>query len=200
MSESGLAKALSGCGLTLIGMADPDTPLIPPLLAGFATSTPPGAGRLVAMLDLDEPDLSSVANAAWYSLCVDGGFFDTGDPSFLIAVDCSSEDMPKMWRWATVQLSNPWDVMGAGAASGLLGNGHSRPAFVMLSLDGSTIVRGDTWQTQIGAVLVQDPHEHEPFWRQGERLSALSRTGDWEKKAIKRWLNLHPRPVSHPAA
>ncbi|HEX6686814.1 MAG TPA: hypothetical protein VF062_28875 [Candidatus Limnocylindrales bacterium] len=184
----GLSDQLSAAGLLYLELADPDAPLIPPLLATFANATPPCEVRQVAMLSMDLPDLPARANEAWMRLSREGKLFAEDDRQFHVGLDTGEVADAQTWRWVRVKLMDEWDIMGAGAA-GPLGNGSCRPGFVMLSLDGKVIVRGDTWEGQIGCVLVTDPCRAEPFRQHGARTAEWRTTPPWEKAAIRRWLD-----------
>lgn len=194
MNERDAARALSSGGLAFRRMADPSMSLIPPTLATFASATPAGVGRVAAIVSRDAAELAAKANADWHRICLTGGLFEEAEPRFFVAINCAAGDMPTAWRWAEVTLADTWDIMGAGAA-GVLGNGYCHPGFVMLSLDGEVIARGDTWEREIGTVLVREPYSRIPFRQQGEWMITRPRTGDWERAAIERWLEKHSSPI-----
>ena len=186
-----LADRLSTIGLRYMAMAGVDLSLIPPTLASFANATPPGNDRSASMLSIDLPDLRDRANDEWLRLSLEGGLFSVLDREFYLAVDRAELGDVRSWWWARVMLMESWDIMGLGA-EGPLGNGFCRPGFVMISLDGNVILRGDTWQTEIGCVIVRDPCNAEPFRQHGAWMVERSRSPDWERTAIRRWMERCP--------
>ncbi|TDB81792.1 hypothetical protein E1264_32205 [Actinomadura sp. KC216] len=170
MSGTGdLPAVLGRAGLDFHGWHEPDVPYIPPGLAAMAIHFPDVEGRSWSCVNLTDPDILEKANAGWHRVALDGGLFDfdKGRPRFLLAVrpEPSSPEAPEHpeARWAVVGLADPWDLMGAGGETGLLGPDRCRPGFVMLSLDGDVIVCGETWQTEIGTVRVRTPRRHRRF-------------------------------------
>ncbi|MEU9119348.1 hypothetical protein AB0C96_05715 [Streptomyces sp. NPDC048506] len=188
MDESRLAASLAKAGLKYLGMADSTAPLIPPALAGFANSCPAEGVTDVEYLMSDDPQLLEKANSGWYRLSREGGLFPTGNPEFLLAVNYAEPDEPHVWRWARVSLSDPWDIAGTGAATGILGNGSGHPAFVMLALDGNAIIRAQQGEKSTEFVLVREPHRVRFFRQHGEWMARRPRTGEFDRTAIERWL------------
>ncbi|MCQ4045921.1 hypothetical protein ACFOSC_17120 [Streptantibioticus rubrisoli] len=188
MKEVELSASLADAGLTLLGMIDPATPLIPPTLATFASSCPEEGGVSFVTVSSAEPRLPEVANFEWHRLSREGGLFGEDNADFLVAVNCADANSPKIWQWAKVRLSDDWDIVGAGAASGVLGNGACHPAFVMLSLDGNVIVRGDEGETSLDFTLVRDPHRNQTLRRRGEWMASRPRTDEFTRAALERWL------------
>jgi hypothetical protein len=188
MNELHIVGLLAETGLVYLGMADPTAPLIPPTLATFATSCPPDEGRIAATVYSDDPQLRRKANAAWFELSRTGGLFGSAPSEFLLAINRANDDQPAIWRWARVELADSWDVMGVGAA-GILGNGVCRPEFVMLSVDGMVIVRGTTWESSIGAILVRDPHRIRVLRDHAKWMAGRPRTSEADRDAIEQWLN-----------
>lgn len=87
--------------------------------------------------------------------------------------------------------------MGVGS-DGVLGAGYCRPEFTMLSLNGRVIIRGTTWQYEIGSVAVPEPHSRRVFCDQARR--AIEHSGTLEQyisDAARRWMNTHPKPPQH---
>ncbi|WP_102923978.1 hypothetical protein [Streptomyces noursei] len=188
MDESRLTESLAEAGLKYRGVIDPATPLIPPNLAGFANSCPAEEVADVEYLMSEDPQLLEKANSGWYRLAREGGLFAARDPEFLLAVDCAEPDEPRLWRWARVSLSDQWDIAGAGAATGILGNGSGHPAFVMLSLDGESIVRAQQGETSTEFVLVREPHHVQFFRNLAAQMLRWPDTTEPSKAAIERWL------------
>ncbi|MFF0629959.1 hypothetical protein [Streptomyces sp. NPDC004296] len=188
MDESRLADSLDEAGLKYLGMVDSTTPLIPPNLAGFANSCPAEGVAGVEYLTSEDPQFLEKANSGWYRLTREGGLFAAGDPEFLLAVNCAEPDEPRVWRWARVSLSDQWDIAGAGAATGILGNGFGHPAFVMLSLDGNAIVRAQQGEKSTEFVLVREPHQVQFFRKLAVQMSRWPDTPEPTRAAIERWL------------
>ncbi|MEV5509363.1 hypothetical protein [Streptomyces orinoci] len=177
-----LAERLAAGGLVFLGMVDPDRPLIPPTLAGMATSYPESEKWRTSSVDRDAADCVTRANEGWFDLAREGGLFGD-DREFLVAVAISEEDD---W-WARVRLAETWDVMGAGSANAL-GNGFGLPAFHMLSLTGDVVVCGMVWQSSIGTYLVSGFEKVKGFRDNAEWKANWARTPRYEALAIRRWL------------
>ncbi|GAA3125464.1 hypothetical protein [Streptosporangium carneum] len=188
MKESVIEASLAEAGLIFMGMVAISDPLIPPDLATRASSCFSEELTLAESVYLDDPLLLEKANREWYRMSREGGLFGEGERKFLVAVNCADGDSPQIWWWAKAELSDPWDIMGAGAASGALGAAHSYPGFVMLSLDGDVIVRGDRGEVSIDLTVVREPHRLPIFLRHGEWLAAWPDTDEFTRAALKRWL------------
>jgi len=180
MSE--LAEKLAAAGLELLELVDPLVPLIPPRLANAALSFPLASEPVPhSAVERGTPDLVAQANFGWYQLASEGGLFGS-DREFFVAVERSGE-----WWWAHVRLGDSWDVMGRGSA-GILGHGEGYPGFVMLSLDGSVIVKGDVDQTSVGCTLARDPSHNAALREFAPHLVEYPNMSEDEKAAIWRWL------------
>ena len=177
-----LAQQLADGGLELLEMVDPDAPLIPPTLATVVINYPSESEpRRYSTVEVGVEDLVARANAGWFQLASENGLF-SADREFLVAVKQSDQ-----WWWAHVRLAESWDVMGRGAA-GILGNGEGYPGFVMMSLDSEVVIRGDVWQTEIGAVLGRSPSTNVQLRDYARWKAEYSPTPEYEKAAILRWL------------
>lgn len=83
---------------------------------------------------------------------VGSGPFDREDPRFFVAAATTMTtsgqdgDTQQVSWWAEVSLRSEWDLAGAGAEAQVTGRGLGHPDFVMLSLDGTVIVRGSQGQ------------------------------------------------------
>ncbi|WP_433543914.1 hypothetical protein ACQPZG_01475 (plasmid) [Streptomyces sp. CA-294286] len=189
------AVPLATAGLNFHGMADDAAPLVPATVAGFANCVAPADGARFVSVESSDPQVREKANAQWYELGRDLGLFGGTDGRFLVAVDLDEQTWPRARRWAVVSLADTWDVMGTGAA-GVLGAGYLLPGFVMQSLGGEVVVRGDTWESEIGAAAVRHPHRV-PVLR--ARATAAA-TGDdlYQRAAAKRWLDAYPHPGTNP--
>jgi hypothetical protein len=188
MDESNLSTSLAGAGLHLLGMVDTSEPLIPPTLATFVSSCGTEDGAWGETVGLDHRRLREEANSLWHRMALRGGLFGEGDPRFLIAVNLSSGESPRWW-WAQVQLLDEWDMVDAGAASGVLGHGPFRPSFVMLSLDGCVILRCDLGQASIDFSMVRESHHAPTLLRHGEWMVGSPRFDDVTRAATGRWLS-----------
>ncbi|MDI3409502.1 hypothetical protein [Streptomyces cavernicola] len=188
MDEGALAASLAEAGLDYQGMVDPLTPLIPPAIAGFADSCPAPDMSEVISLPSDDPQLRETANSAWHRLSVGNGLFTESTPEFLLAVNCAEPGTPRTLWWSKVALLSSWDIAGAGGATGILGNGYGHPAFVMLSLEGSVVVRGTQGEQYPEFIAVRSPGEVELFQQRGTWAAGRPRTGEFTIAAIERWL------------
>jgi hypothetical protein len=190
MDEIALSTSLAKAGLRTLGTIDAADPLIPPTLATFASSCSSEDGAFGEAVDLDDPRLRETANSEWYRLALRGGLFSEVDSRFLVAINCADRDSPQ-WRWVRVELLNEWDIVGAGASSGILGNGPCRPSFVMLSLDGGVILRCDVGEASIDFSVVRESHRAQTLRRHGEWMAGSPRVGELTRAAIRRWLGSH---------
>ncbi|WP_143631324.1 MULTISPECIES: hypothetical protein [Streptomyces] len=190
MDENALSTSLAEAGLRLLGKIDATEPLIPPTLATFATSCPAEDGAFREAVDLDDPRLLEKANSEWYRLALRSGLFSKADSRFLVAVDFADSELPQWW-WVRVELLDEWDIIGAGAASGVLGNDFCRPAFVMLSLDGGVILRCDVGELRIDFAVVREPHRARTLLGHGQWMVESPIVDEFSRAAARRWLNSH---------
>ncbi|MEU6440211.1 hypothetical protein [Streptomyces sp. NPDC047046] len=190
MNEIALSNSLAKAGLRLLGTVDATEPLIPPTLATFASSCSTEDGAFGEAVDLDDPRVREKANAEWYRLALRGGLFSGVDSQFLVAVNFSGSGSPQWW-WVRVELLDEWDIVDAGASSGILGNGPCRPSFVMLSLDGGVILRCDVGQASIDFSIVREPHHAQTLLQHGEWMVGSPRVDELTRAAIRRWLGSH---------
>ncbi|MEU6488735.1 hypothetical protein [Streptomyces sp. NPDC046887] len=191
MDHSALASSLALAGLRFQGLADPAAPLTPVTVAGFANAVGDEDGARAVSVSSADPRLAEKANAAWHRLADESGLFTGDGGEFLVAVDLGT-GRPHVFRWARVRLGDPWDIMDAGSA-GPLGAGSLLPGFVMQSTDGRVIVRGDTWESEIGAVSVRDPHRVQVLRQQAQWQADQPHRPDsddaYQSEAARRWLD-----------
>lgn len=90
-------------------------------------------------------------NAAWLALATRHQLFgDTRwgweyeDGEFFLSTP--GDDEP---HWLRVRLSEPWDLAGWGAATGLLGSGAGQPEFAMLAPAGTMALRVTTSEDRV---------------------------------------------------
>ncbi|GAA4972952.1 hypothetical protein [Actinoplanes utahensis] len=155
----GIEEDLAVAGLTVLGEYNGSGTLVPALLTGQAPSCPAEERWSESTLDTTDPQLVEKANADWYRMSIEAGLFLATDRRFLLAHQ-AGEDEPS--RWICVELQNPWDIVGKGAA-GTLGSRSGCPEFRMLAMDGSVLACGTTNQTTIDIFLVKDPNRSEIF-------------------------------------
>jgi len=191
VEDAQLTAKLASAGLVYIETVDGEASLLPPGLAATATSYREGDGWAGAGVDVDDPALIANANAGWFRLAVEGGLFKGIGSEFLVSVTRAEGAEPNQW-WARVSLAEPWDIMGAGAATGILGIVAGHPAFVMSSLDGTVVLRGTTWESEIGCLLVRNPHRIDAYRQFLERKITNPRTTDRDREVIQRWLAANP--------
>ncbi|MFI9390910.1 hypothetical protein ACIG53_08505 [Streptomyces bauhiniae] len=183
----GLKESLAAAGLLVLEECGDLGGLVPPLVTGQAPSCPPEEGRTESLLDMDDPLLLEKANANWYRLAVAAGLFTEADRRFLVAVT-PEPDGPS--QWVCVELRDPWDIMGRGA-SDLLGSGYCRPEFRMLSLDGSTLSCGTTWETAISTFVLKSPHCSKTLREFADWVATGEIGHPSESAAARRWLDSH---------
>ncbi|MFI1192971.1 hypothetical protein ACH4T9_06870 [Micromonospora sp. NPDC020750] len=136
---------------------------IPSFAAWMVASCRPNEGRRDRIVALADPDQVSKANADWYSLSEESGLF--ADRRFLVSLEVplmapegGDEEVGEL-VWGLVELAEEWDVMGVGAASGVLGWGFGCPGFAMSSVSGSVFVQGTVWQDSIGIAVLPSPFQ-----------------------------------------
>jgi hypothetical protein len=190
VEEAELAASLSGAGLQWCAAEGPGGTL-PVAAAWLATSCRREDGRRDETVRRGDPQLIEKANDGWFRLALDHGFLGD-DREFLLGVNYADDDSVPILRWARVRLLEEWDIMGAGAATGILGSAAGFPEFAMLSLDGNVILRGTTWQDSIGSLVVPDPHRVKIIRDYVVRRSANSRTPAAERAEGETWLRTHP--------
>ncbi|MGW7606102.1 hypothetical protein ACWGKW_02230 [Streptomyces sp. NPDC054766] len=190
MKEAELAASLSDAGL-LWCAAEGVSGALPVAAAWLATSCRREDGRRDETVDRGDPRLIEKANDGWFRLVLDYGFLGD-DQEFLLGVNYADDGSVPILRWARVRLLEEWDIMGAGAASGVLGSAAGLPEFAMLSLDGNVVLRGTTWQKSIGSLAVPNPHRVNIIRDYVARRSANSRTPATERAEGEAWLRKHP--------
>jgi hypothetical protein len=186
--EAGLAEGLAHAGLVFQGWHTPVVPHIPPELAAAAFDFPRMEGRHRASVEFTDPDLLEETNGGWYRVASDAGLFGEDDPVFLVGVLLEQDD--PVARWATVRLTVPWDIMGAGGRHGMLGTAWCRPGFTMLSLDGDVIVRGDTTSTAVYTAGIRTPRHQVRFmdWARSVGGESYFRSKPELRAAVATWL------------
>ncbi|GAA4495098.1 hypothetical protein GCM10023191_035300 [Actinoallomurus oryzae] len=190
MNEERIAASLIRAGL-LWCQAEVSDEELPVSAAWLAVSCRREDGRRDETVNRGDPQLIEKANAVWLRLAIDSGFMGE-DREFLVGVDCADEESAPILRWARVRLSGDWDVMGVGAASGVLGSAAGVPEFVMLSVDGNIILRGTTWKDSIGVLAVPNPHMIQIIRDYVKRRNVNPRTPDRERAEGEAWLRKHP--------
>lgn len=190
MNKEELVASLGRAGLLWCEAGAPSGAL-PVAAAWLAVSCRREDGRRDETVSKGDPRLIEKANAGWLRLAIRHGFM--GDErEFLVGVDRAEKDATPILRWARVRLSKEWDIMGAGAASGVLGSMAGMPEFVMLSLGGDIIVRGTTWQDSIGSLMVPNPHLIPIFRDYVGRRNVNPRTAPRDRAEGEAWLRAHP--------
>ncbi|MDH6119508.1 hypothetical protein ABH930_004265 [Kitasatospora sp. GAS204A] len=189
VDDAALATVFSTAGLDYLGMVDPGVPLIPPALATLVSSCSEEDGILARSVESGDPQLIEKVNSEWYRISSGGGLFGVENPEFLVAVNRFGDTLPRVWWWAKVKLADRWDIAGDGAASGILGNGPGHPAFVMLSLDGNVVVRGDRGEEWVDCVLLRNPQRVGMLRQHGQWLVERPRTDEFTRAALERWLS-----------
>lgn len=169
-------------------MVDPEVPLVPPRVAGFASSCGDGEVALGESFDLNDGSLVERANSAWWRIAVDGGLFQENDRRFLVAVQRRTPADEDCSWWAEVELLDEWDLAGAGAQGGVLGLSRGRPAFTMLSLSGEVVLRVTCGETNLDVVLIVEPYRIEVLRGQAEFMAGWRGTGECTAAAVRRWL------------
>lgn len=158
-----LGEIMPGFGLKFLGLQFSTG--IPSFAAWMVTSSSPEEGRYDRTVMLDDPDRVSKANADWYALATEFELFSV-ERKFLVSLDVSIDlteargafgDEPGEHVWGLVELLEDWDIMGAGAASRILGWGFGCPGFAMSAVDGSVFVQGTVWQDSIGTAVLPNP-------------------------------------------
>ncbi|MFI6232051.1 hypothetical protein ACIBD9_00650 [Micromonospora sp. NPDC050784] len=133
---------------------------VPNFAAWMVTSRQPNEGRCDRTVSLDDPDRVAKANADWYELSSEHGLFSK-ERRFLVSLELPLSDaVDEVGEliWGEVELADEWDVMGLGAASGVLGWARGCPGFAMSSLDGSVFLQGTVWQDSIGTAVLPDTY------------------------------------------
>lgn len=183
-----LKEALTGAGIRLVGVLDGPGDLIPPVVAFQAVSCPPDDERTDAVADIEDPLLRQKANSDWYRLSFEGGLFSEEERRFLLGVSLVGRSSG---IWCLVELVEPWDIMGKGAA-GPLGSGCCRPEFVMLSRDGEVLVCGTTGQFHISTLVVKRPGRSGVLRRFAHWVAGPGAGQEHDRAAARRWLDSHP--------
>lgn len=191
MKVSDISTQLGKAGLELTAVADRSEVLVPPNLAGFVKDICEIEADDLTTVEKREPDLQGRINESWYRLAGHGGLFESARREFYVAVDLAEPDGEAEYWWARVVLRDVWDLAGAGAATGVLGNGFLHPAFVMLSLDGESIVRVDEGELVVELALVRNVSGERRLREHGVWMLSSSSTNESTRSAIRRWLDHH---------
>jgi hypothetical protein len=186
MDEMELKESLASAGLLVLEKCGDLSGLMPALVSGQAPSCPPEDGRTESLVDIEDPLLLEKANADWYQLSVEAGLFTEADRRFLVALT-PEEEGPS--HWICVELQDSWDIMGNGA-SGLLGSGYCRPEFRMLSLDGSVLSCGTTWESAISTFVLKEPLHSQVLRKFAEWVATGEIGHPAESVAARRWLDV----------
>jgi len=164
VNEARRAASLRRAGLRMVEGGMPGAPL--PVLTAWllAACSPYADGRRDSRtsgrpwLDgwlLTHPGFVERANAAWFRLAEKYGLFGPGREFLLAGPACDDGDDAPAWR--RVRLLDDWDLVGAGAASGLLGSRAGCPEFVASSLDGRVAVQCTTEEDGVISIVTTEP-------------------------------------------
>jgi hypothetical protein len=195
VQEAGLAQRLAAAGLNYLGMADVSAPLVPPRLAAFADSAAAGGREWAVSVENGAEDFRERVNHEWYLLCAGRGLFDREDPRFFVAAATTMTtsgqdgDTQQVSWWAEVALRSEWDLAGAGAEAQVTGRGLGHPDFVMLSLDGTVIVRGSQGQKWTDIVCLQHAEQVSSFREMGVSMTRNEAIPSRTREALTRWLD-----------
>lgn len=194
--KSKVAEPLARAGLQLIDLKAPKGTL-PVHAAWQASSCGKEDGRRDHTVAIDDPDLIRKSNEGWFELANQGALFDE-NREFLLALNfeeilsAEADESIGDVGWVRVRLSDRWDIMGTGAATGLLGWGPGRPGFIMLALDGKVVLEGTTWNNSIGSLIVPNPGRAHAI-RNYVILSATDpKTGERQRLEAIEWLRSNP--------
>ncbi|MFD8997893.1 hypothetical protein [Streptomyces abikoensis] len=190
MTRLSVSEQLRAAGLLLLPGGVPPAPL-PLKAAWLLAACGPGDGRKDAWVDgwVDEdvPGLEEEANKGWFALAVEQGLFGP-EREFLVHVPFDGDSS----GWVRVRLLDEWDIMGAGAASGLLGSGSGYPEFVMASLDGRVGMRGTTYQSGVSSIVVPEPWRAPTVYtymnRLTERATQPDTLDEYDREQVQAWL------------
>ncbi|MFG2045010.1 hypothetical protein [Dactylosporangium sp. NPDC048998] len=155
MDVQEITSSLAAAGIVVINFTW-NSSRIPAAAAWMISACSAEDGRLDEVFDLSDPRLIENANAAWWRLATEYRLFDERH-EFLLSVGPTDGEIPASPHWARVRLHDDWDILGRGAAKGVLGGPPGHPGFVMLSLDGGVAVGGDTWDDSISIIVLPDP-------------------------------------------
>ncbi|MFD5975690.1 hypothetical protein [Streptomyces bacillaris] len=180
-----IKESLAAAGLLVLEECGEPGGLIPPLVTGQASSCPPEDGRTESMVEIEDPLLLEKANAEWHRLSLEAGLFTESDRRFLVAIS-PEEEGPS--QWICVELQDSWDIMGEGA-SGLLGSGYCRPEFRMLSLDGTVLSCGTTWESAISTFVLKSPNRSQVLRKFAEWVATGEIGHPTESAAARSWLD-----------
>ncbi|WP_404870168.1 hypothetical protein ACI1MP_32245 [Kitasatospora griseola] len=188
MNDRKLSEALAPAGIRFRGV-DETPATLPVRAAWIAVSCGRDDGRRDVVLDVSDADVVTNANLSWFGLASESGLFSGPNGEFLLGVDLADDESTPILRWANVELMEDWDVMGHGAASGMLGSGAGRPEFVMMSIGGEVILRGTTWEDAIGVLVVPMPDRVKLIRDYAGRLASNPRSDSHERQSALEWLH-----------
>lgn len=187
VNEAELIRGLASAGLEYLGMADRDAGLLPPRLAGYASSSAAGGDEWAVSVENHAEDFRQRVNHEWYMLSADRGLFETRDPEFLLAVRDPGQ-RGDSW-WARVALQSEWDLAGSGAEARVTGLGWGHPEFLMLSCTGDVLVQGTQGEQWTDIIALQNPHRIPSFRAMGVSLLGNESIAPAAREAVERWLD-----------
>lgn len=169
-------------------------PLILPSLAVFAGHVADRTVLPAFCLDIDHPRSVEQIDVEWHRMSLEGGLFTETDPQFLVAVMPDDPDTdpaigpgPRPWSWwARVRLLAGWDLVAA--TPGIISHGPGYPAFVVLSVDGTTSIRIDRGEATVDLVLVHGVDRIPRLRTQADSLAGGPTAPPRTLAAIQRWL------------
>ncbi|MEU9992858.1 hypothetical protein AB0E10_39975 [Streptomyces sp. NPDC048045] len=188
MNDQKLSEALAQAGIRFHGI-DETPATLPVRAAWIAVSCGHSDGRRDIVLDASDADVVSNANLSWFGLATESGLFGGPNREFLLGVDLADDESASILRWAKVELMEDWDIMGGGAAGGILGSGVGKPEFVMMSTNGEVVLRGTTWEDAIGVLAVPMPDRVKLIRDYAERLASNPRSDFHERRSASEWLH-----------
>ncbi|WIM96183.1 hypothetical protein ACTOB_008351 [Actinoplanes oblitus] len=186
MDFSERLRRLSSAGIEVIELFSADDGRVTPVsVASAVTSCGADSGRVDRAIDDADPDRIVEGNAAWAELAQQFSLSGS-DGTFLLAIDTAGGE-DSSYEWFRVRLTDQWDLMGRGAAEGVLGGGWGIPEFRMHSLDGEVLLAASWYETCFSVLAVPRPYRAAVL--RGEAEYLLTRRPSAGREALlRRWL------------
>jgi hypothetical protein len=191
-SFESIAGRLVSAGVAL-GREMEHRDILPVYVAWASVACSQKDGRIDVRINRDEERFVERLNESWLRLAQDFSLMDD-DHRFLLGLShpksSSGSGLDEAWEqgWFEAHLMDDWDLAGAGAATGILGSRYGYPEFVMTSMSGDVVIRGTTWEGDIGVLALPQPGGVETLRRHGRFLIEDPELAPGQDVQARRWL------------
>ncbi|MFI0824398.1 hypothetical protein ACH4Q7_08075 [Streptomyces roseolus] len=181
MDTHALSATLASFGISLQGIEE-TVKTCPPEVAGLATSCGPEDGRVDEVIHYDSPTQFRDVNDAWMRLATRFGLLGT-ERQFLL---CVRADDASDAVWARVRLGDDWNI--AGRVPNAI-RGPWTGGLLTMSLSGSVVVLGTTYQEYMSVLALPDPHRVPVLRRYAQYMIEQGDLSEPERENVAAWLD-----------